>query len=38
MIEIMTPQRYVALGGTVRVAEDETGILRDRLHAQAFFP
>jgi hypothetical protein len=27
MIEIMTPQRYVALGGTVRVAEDETGIL-----------
>ena len=27
MIEIMTPQRYVALGGAVRVAEDETGIL-----------
>jgi hypothetical protein len=27
MIEIMTPQRYVALGGPVRVAEDETGIL-----------
>ena len=27
MIEIMTPQRYVALGGAVRIAEDETGIL-----------
>jgi hypothetical protein len=27
MIEIMTPQRYVAQGGAVRVAEDETGIL-----------
>ncbi len=27
MIDIMTPQRYVALGGPVRVAEDETGIL-----------
>ena len=27
MIEIMTPQRYVALGGPVRIAEDETGIL-----------
>jgi hypothetical protein len=27
MIEIMTPQRYVRLGGAVRVAEDETGIL-----------
>lgn len=27
MIEIMTPARYVALGGAVRVAEDETGIL-----------
>jgi uncharacterized protein DUF6745 len=27
MIEIMTPQRYVALGGAARVAEDETGIL-----------
>ena len=27
MIEIMTPQRYVALGGAVRVAEDDTGIL-----------
>ena len=27
MIEIMTPQRYVALGGAVRAAEDETGIL-----------
>jgi Domain of unknown function (DUF6745) len=27
MIEIMTPQRYVAQGGAARVAEDETGIL-----------
>lgn len=27
MIEIMTPQRYVALGGAVPVAEDEAGIL-----------
>jgi hypothetical protein len=27
MIEIMTPQRYVALGGATRVAEDETGVL-----------
>jgi hypothetical protein len=27
MIEIMTPERYVALGGAERVAEDETGIL-----------
>lgn len=27
MIEIMTPQRYVALGGPSRIAEDETGIL-----------
>jgi hypothetical protein len=27
MIEIMTPQRYVALGGAARVAQDETGIL-----------
>lgn len=27
MIEIMTPQRYVTLGGAVRVAEDETGVL-----------
>ncbi len=27
MIEIMTPQRYVALGGAVRVAEDATGVL-----------
>ncbi len=27
MIEIMTPERYVANGGAVRVAEDETGIL-----------
>ena len=27
MIEIMTPQRYVALGGAVRASEDETGVL-----------
>jgi hypothetical protein len=27
MIEIMTPQRYVALGGAARIAEDEAGIL-----------
>jgi hypothetical protein len=27
MIEIMTPARYVALGGAERIAEDETGIL-----------
>ena len=27
MIEIMTPQRYVANGGAIKVAEDETGIL-----------
>jgi hypothetical protein len=27
MIEIMTPQRYVARGGAVRVAEDDTGVL-----------
>ena len=27
MIEIMTPERYVAQGGADRVAEDETGIL-----------
>jgi hypothetical protein len=27
MIEIITPQRYVALGGPVRVAADEAGIL-----------
>jgi len=27
MIEIMTPRRYVAEGGAVRIAEDETGIL-----------
>ena len=27
MIEIMTPQHYVAQGGAARVAEDETGIL-----------
>jgi hypothetical protein len=27
MIEIMTPERYVAQGGAERIAEDETGIL-----------
>ncbi len=27
MIEILTPQRFVALGGAVRVAEDEAGVL-----------
>ena len=27
MIDIMTPERYVAQGGAVRVAEDETGVL-----------
>jgi hypothetical protein len=27
MIEIMTPERYVAQGGADRIAEDETGIL-----------
>jgi hypothetical protein len=27
MIEIMTPERYVARGGAVLVAEDETGVL-----------
>jgi hypothetical protein len=27
MIEIMTPQRYVALGGARKVAQDETGVL-----------
>lgn len=27
LIEIMTPERYVALGGANRAAEDETGIL-----------
>ena len=27
MIDIMTPQRYVALGAAARIAEDETGIL-----------
>jgi hypothetical protein len=38
MIEIMTPQRYVALGGAVRIAEDETGILwrRSWLAADAW--
>ena len=27
MIDIMTPARFVALGGAIRVAEDETGVL-----------
>ena len=27
MVEIMTPQRYIALGGARKVAEDETGVL-----------
>ena len=38
MIEIMTPQRYVAEGGAVCVAEDETGILwrRSWLAADAW--
>jgi hypothetical protein len=27
MIEIMTPQRYVALGGPIHVAKDESGVL-----------
>jgi len=27
LIEIMTPARYVALGGPERVAEDETGVI-----------
>jgi hypothetical protein len=27
MIEILTPARYVALGGAARIAEDETGVL-----------
>ena len=27
MIEIMTPQRYIALGGARKIAEDETGVL-----------
>jgi hypothetical protein len=31
MIEIMTPERYVASGGAVRIAEDETGILWRRI-------
>ena len=38
MIEIMTPERYVALGGASRAAEDETGILwrRSWLAADAW--
>ncbi len=35
MIEIMTPQRYVAAGGAVCVAEDETGILWRRTWQHA---
>jgi hypothetical protein len=31
MIEIMTPHRYVALGGATRIAEDETGVLWRRI-------
>jgi hypothetical protein len=31
MIEIMTPRRYVALGGAARIAEDETGVLWRRI-------
>ena len=31
MIEIMTPQRYVALGGARKVAADETGVLWRRI-------
>jgi hypothetical protein len=31
MIEIMTPARYVALGGAVRIAEDEAGVLWRRI-------
>ncbi|MCP3470497.1 hypothetical protein NLM33_09200 [Bradyrhizobium sp. CCGUVB1N3] len=38
MIEIMTPERYVALGGATCIAEDETGILwrRNWLAADAW--
>jgi len=38
MIEIMTPERFVALGGAIRVAEDDTGILwrRNWLAADAW--
>ena len=38
MIEIMTPQRYVALGGAIRIAEDETGVLwrKNFLHADSW--
>lgn len=38
MIEIMTPERYVVLGGATRVAEDETGTLwrRNWLAADAW--
>lgn len=38
MIEIMTPERYIALGGATRIAEDETGILwrRNWLAADAW--
>jgi hypothetical protein len=31
MIEIMTPERFVRMGGANRVAEDETGVLWRRL-------
>jgi hypothetical protein len=38
MIEIMTPQRYVAAGGAVRIAQDETGVLwrKNWLHADSW--
>jgi hypothetical protein len=38
MIEIMTPERYIALGGATRIAEDETGVLwrRNWLAADAW--
>ena len=31
MIEIMTPERFVMMGGASRVAEDETGVLWRKL-------
>jgi hypothetical protein len=31
MIEILTPQRYIAMGGAARVAQDETGVLWRKL-------
>jgi hypothetical protein len=35
MIEIMTPERYVAQGGAVRVSEDETGVLWRKIWLSA---